>query len=68
MLSFWLELVTYLERYSSVMCEKLRIKPNVHSMFSLVVIFVCSWVLVYNCWTVFGISKRLIEFDPIGIE
>ena len=28
MFSFWLELVIYLERYSSVMCEKLRIKSK----------------------------------------
>ena len=52
MFSFWLELVTNLERYSSVMCEKLRINPNFQCVF-IGSIFVCSWVLVYNYWSAF---------------
>ena len=64
MFSFWLELVTYLERYASVMCEKLRIKPNVHSVFSLAVFFS---VRGYSCTTAglhLGFLSVLLSLIP----
>ena len=66
--SFWLELVTYLERQSSAMCEKLRINQmsTVCIHWQYFCLFVGTRVQLLEC--IFGISERLIEFDPIGIE
>ena len=54
MFSLWSELVTYLESYSSVMCEKRRINLNFDSMFSFAVFlsdhgYTCTTVGVHFC-------------------